>query len=131
MIIERQFSTLSRYNHDLKDPTYQTIIRVMQELWNRGLLQRFDGECIAASDILQHALSQAGISSRLVEVQLSIVSQDPRSGMVWKLTLSPIQRHKMTLSIRTSLLRRVLSKVSSNLLQPFHPLHHFCKLYFI
>jgi hypothetical protein len=83
MILERQFSTLSRYNHDPKDHTYQTIIRVMQELWNRGLLQRFDGECIAASDILQHALSQAGISSRLVEVQLSIVSQDPRSGMIW------------------------------------------------
>lgn len=83
MIIERQFSKLSRYNHDPKDPTYQIITRVLQELWNRGLLQRFDGECIAAADILQHALQQSGISSRLVEVQLSIVSEDPRSGMVW------------------------------------------------
>lgn len=83
MKIEKQFLQLSRYNHDLKDPTYQIITRVLQELWNRGLLQRFDGECIAAADILQHSLAQAGINSRLVEVQLSIVSEDTRSGMVW------------------------------------------------
>lgn len=83
MKIEKKFSQLSRYNHDLKDPTYQIITRVLQELWNRGLLQRFDGECIAAADILQHSLAQAGINSRLVEVQLSIVSEDSRSGMVW------------------------------------------------
>lgn len=83
MKIEKQFSQLSRYGHDLKNATYLTITRVIQELWNRGLLQRFDGECIAAADILQHSLAQVGIKSRLVEVQLSIVSEDPRSGMVW------------------------------------------------
>jgi hypothetical protein len=78
------FNEISRYNHDPKSDTYIKIKQILEELVRRGLFQRFDSECIAAADILQHNLAAKGISSRLVECQLSIVNWDKDRGLLWR-----------------------------------------------
>jgi hypothetical protein len=55
----------------------------MISLEHRGMLARFNGECIAASDILQHELHQRGLECKLVECQLSVVSTDARREVRW------------------------------------------------
>lgn len=65
------------------DPTYTAITAALCSLEQRGMLARFNGECIAASDILQHELHQRGVSSQLIECQLSVVSTDARREMRW------------------------------------------------
>lgn len=57
-----------------KSDFLKIITPILRDLIERGMFQRFDSECIAAADILQHALDSHGITSRIVECQLAIVS---------------------------------------------------------
>jgi len=77
------FDTISRFNNGLSDHVNQTIKQVLMDLYKRGLLERFDGECIAASDILQHALTEKNIECRLFECQVSVINNDPRKGLIY------------------------------------------------
>jgi uncharacterized protein with NAD-binding domain and iron-sulfur cluster len=56
----------------LKRPEYFKILEVLQNLERNQLLKTFHGNCIAATEIIQSMLSQVGIQSRAVEVQLLI-----------------------------------------------------------
>lgn len=56
----------------LKRPEYFKILEVLQSLERNQLLKTFHGNCIAATEIIQSMLSQVGIQSRVVEVQLLI-----------------------------------------------------------
>lgn len=77
------FEQASRHGHDPDSKVYQSIRKILLDFYKRGLLERFDGECIAAADILQHSLASEGITSRIVECQLSIVNVDPKKGVIW------------------------------------------------
>lgn len=52
-------------------PYYQKIKEIIDQLRHQEILFRLSGNCIAASDMIQNLLAQHGISSRLVEVQLT------------------------------------------------------------
>jgi hypothetical protein len=78
------FDQISRHGHNPKSTTYRKIKEILQELVHRGMFQRFDNECIAAADILQHSLASKGISSRLVECQLSIVNCNKEQQILWR-----------------------------------------------
>jgi hypothetical protein len=75
---------LSRSDLDFSVEPLRTIAEVVQSLHRRGMLERFHGECLACADIVQQTLAQKGITSRIVETQLSIISADPRHQMQWR-----------------------------------------------
>lgn len=52
-------------------PYYQKIKEILEQVKSQDILPRLTGNCIAASDLIQNLLGQHGISSRIVEVQLT------------------------------------------------------------
>jgi len=56
----------------LKMPEYFKIMEVLDSLKKNNMLQTFHGNCIAACEITQSMLSQVGIQSRMIEVELLI-----------------------------------------------------------
>lgn len=74
---------ISRHSHNPNDPNYQAIQRTLKELYQNGLMVRFNGECIAAADIIQHTLARHGVKSRIVECQLHILCHDPAMPIQW------------------------------------------------
>jgi hypothetical protein len=63
----------------LKSPEYHKIMEVINELKKTRMLQSFNGNCIAACEILQSMLSQVGIQSRTVEVELLITRRGEKN----------------------------------------------------
>jgi len=78
------FEEISRHSHEPNSVEYIKIRQILNDLYKRNLLERFDGECIAAADILQHSLANAGISSKIIECQLSIINNSHKNGFVWR-----------------------------------------------
>ena len=58
-----------------KQPYYIKIVEVIERLTQAGLLTRMQGNCVSSSDLVQNLLHQVGISSRIVEVQLTVTKQ--------------------------------------------------------
>lgn len=56
------------------------VTRILQVLAKDGLLQHFQGNCVLASDVIQHMLDAEGIRSRLVEVTLLVSRQQENGG---------------------------------------------------
>lgn len=77
------FEQISRQSHDPDSAEYKKIRQILIDLYKKNLLERFGGECIAAADIIQHNLFRAGVNSKIVEVQLSLVNTDPKKGFSW------------------------------------------------
>jgi hypothetical protein len=56
-----------------KTEEYKKVKGVVDSLVKTGMVQRFSGNCIGASDLLHNYLSDVGIESKLVEVKLSFL----------------------------------------------------------
>lgn len=79
-----RFNELTRSELDLNKEPYTMITAVVQELYKRGMLERFHGECLACADIVQQTLAARGMVSRIVETQLSIISENPKRALMWR-----------------------------------------------
>lgn len=60
-----------------KHPLYQTIRSVIADLVAQNLITNGAGFCWAVSDLLHHRLKASGINSRIIETELTIISDDP------------------------------------------------------
>lgn len=78
------FDNISRTFEHSDDHVYQTLQKMLREFNSRGILVRFDGECIAATDIVQHWLFEHGINSRIIECELSLINSSAAGGIVWR-----------------------------------------------
>jgi hypothetical protein len=56
---------------------YTKIKETLDRLASAGLVQRMQGNCVSSCDLVQNLLSQVGIKSKIVEVQLSITRTNP------------------------------------------------------
>lgn len=64
-----------------KTEQYKKIQTVMNNLVQTGMIERFSGNCIGASDLIQNYLNDVGIHSKLVEVKVSFIyKQDGAEG---------------------------------------------------
>lgn len=65
-------------------PYYQQITKLLENLRQNDILTRLQGQCIAAADLIQNLLYQHGISSRIIEVQLTATKHYPDGNTEFK-----------------------------------------------
>jgi hypothetical protein len=56
---------------------YQTVMTQINLLYNSGVVARGSGFCLSMSEMIRTLLVQQGISSRLVECKLTVMSKNP------------------------------------------------------
>lgn len=66
-------TTITLDSDILKNPQYHKIKEILQKLKDGGVLHSMAGNCISASEIVQHLLSQVGIPSKIVECQACLI----------------------------------------------------------
>lgn len=60
-------------------PDYQTILAVIKELWDGGVIHRGAGFCYSMADLTKILLAQKGIKSRMVECKVTVMSTEQPS----------------------------------------------------
>lgn len=59
------------------DPQFIEVKRVIDSLWESGIIQRGAGYCLGMSDIIQKLLESKGVKSRIVECKLIVLKKNP------------------------------------------------------
>lgn len=59
------------------DKEYREVFKIIENLWNLGMIQRGAGFCLSVSDTLQKILKANGIDSKLIECELIITTNNP------------------------------------------------------
>ena len=78
-----QFMTDKIPNHTTKDQElfdtadYQTVLKVVKELWDGGVILRGAGFCYSMADLTRILLAQKGIKSRMIECKVTVMSHEP------------------------------------------------------
>ena len=57
----------------LKSPHYHKIKEIIAKLTASNMAQNMSGNCISSSEIMQHLLTQVGISCRIIECQVCLI----------------------------------------------------------
>lgn len=60
-----------------EDPKFNDVKRVIDSLWESGIIQRGAGYCLGMSDIIQKLLESRGIKSKIVECKLIVLKKNP------------------------------------------------------
>lgn len=60
-----------------QDPQFIEVKRVIDSLWESGIIQRGSGYCLGMSDIIQKLLESKGVKSRIVECKLIVLKKNP------------------------------------------------------
>lgn len=55
-----------------EQPEYQAVVKVAQDLDRADILERLNGNCVSAADLLQSALDTSGIRARILECCLIV-----------------------------------------------------------
>lgn len=63
----------------LKSKDYQKIVNLIKKLYENGTVDRAQGYCYSIADMMKSLLSLEGISSKIIECQLTITCFDPPS----------------------------------------------------
>jgi hypothetical protein len=71
--------------YETEDPSlrnskdYEKVLKIIQDIWTCGVVERGYGYCYAMSDLIHNLLLIDGIESKLVECNLMCVNRDPPS----------------------------------------------------
>ena len=60
-----------------QDPQFPDIKRVIDSLWESGIIQRGSGYCLGMCDIIQKLLESKGVGSKIVECKLIVLKKNP------------------------------------------------------
>lgn len=60
-----------------KSRDYNTVMSIVEGLWNNEVIQRSKGYCYSTSDMVKTLLEHEGINSRIVECTLTVLGVDP------------------------------------------------------
>ena len=60
-----------------QDPQFTEVKKVIDSLWESGIIQRGAGYCLGMSDIIQKLLESKGVKSKIIECKLIVLKKNP------------------------------------------------------
>lgn len=75
--MNNQFFPLTKDHELLKTKDYSKVIEIVKKLWASEVILRGAGYCFSVSDMVRTLLLHEGISSKIVECQLTVINSSP------------------------------------------------------